>query len=46
MKIPPPSDGRDVAKWQADMARLDADPRTANGANRPLWLVRRVLEGK
>lgn len=31
------------AEYLRDMAILDSDPRTAGGANRPSWLVRRVL---
>ena len=45
-RIPLPDDGRDVAQHVADLAKLDADPLTAGSANRPAWLVRRVLECK
>jgi hypothetical protein len=48
LAIPAPTvaDGmteEEVAKWHADQATLQADPRTAGNANRPKWLVDRVL---
>lgn len=33
----------EIAEYKRDMAILDADPRTAGSANRPAWLVKRVL---
>ena len=33
----------EIADRDARMAALDADPRTAGGANRPTWLTERVL---
>jgi len=47
-KIPRPTvaDGyndRELAARDADLAALEADPRTAGNANRPPWLVARVL---
>lgn len=32
-----------LAKREREMAALEADPRTAGSANRPAWLVDRVL---
>lgn len=34
----------EVAEWHRVQRVLEADPRTAGDANRPTWLVRRVLE--
>lgn len=42
-RIPAPSDPSERAEWQRDLEILDRDPRTAGSANRPAWLVRRVL---
>lgn len=42
-RIPAPSDSSERAEWQRDLEILDSDPRTAGSANRPAWLVRRVL---
>lgn len=47
-RIPAPTaaDGytaAELAERDRDMAILDADPRTAGTANRPAWLVARVL---
>lgn len=33
----------ELAQHTADLAKLDADPRTAGNANRPRYLVDRVL---
>lgn len=41
--IPAPPDATEAADWRRDLAILDADPRTAGRANRPAWLVERVL---
>lgn len=40
-KIPPPPTNAD--QWRRDLEILDADPRTAGNADRPQWLVDRVL---
>lgn len=43
---PTPASGlseAEVARWHEHQAILAADPRTAGGANRPRWLVERVL---
>lgn len=42
-QIPAPSDPSERVAWQRDLEILDRDPRTAGSANRPAWLVRRVL---
>lgn len=36
----------EVAAYHAHMRTLQADWRTTGSANRPAWLVRRVLGGK
>lgn len=41
--IPPPSDPDERDAWARDLAILDSDPRSAGRANRPSWLVKRVL---
>ncbi len=52
MKIPAPTEAAgytpaEIAKWHEDQAILEADPRTAGDANRPLRLVQLVLaEGR
>jgi hypothetical protein len=44
--LPTEADGlsaSEVEQHAKDLAALEADPRTAGKANRPAWLVRRVL---
>ena len=47
MRIPAPTtavmSAAEITQYRADMAILASDPRTANGANRPAYLVARVL---
>ncbi|HEX7604971.1 MAG TPA: hypothetical protein VF316_25310 [Polyangiaceae bacterium] len=42
-EIPMPADPTAAAERAAHLRILDADPRTAGSANRPSWLVARVL---
>lgn len=48
-KIPAPTNENsdmtpaEISRWHESMAILDADPRTSGCANRPTWLVQRVL---
>ena len=42
-RIPAPP-GEEGRRWREDMAILEADPRTSGSANRPPWLVKRVLD--
>lgn len=47
-KLPTPTwmTAAELAPYEREMATLAADPRTAGSANRPAWLVRRVLSEK
>lgn len=46
MMIPVPTwmTPAELAQYNAEMAALEADSRTAGGANRPAYLVKRVLD--